>query len=48
MVKIALDEETTKRIDVLRVELEKEMGYSYTRDEIIEKALTAFEDVRQG
>ncbi len=48
MVKIALDEETTKRIDVLRVELEKEMGYSYTRDEIIEKALTAFEDVRNG
>jgi len=48
MVKITLDEETTKRIDALRKELETEMGYSYTRDEIIEKALTAFEDVRQG
>lgn len=48
MVKITLDEETTKRIDILRVELEKEMGYSYGREDIIEKALRAFEDVRSG
>jgi YbbR domain-containing protein len=48
MVKITLAEDTIERIDALRVELEKEMGYSYTREELIDKALTALEDVRNG
>jgi len=48
MIKITLSEDTIKRIDALKSELNKEFGFEGGREEVIEMALTAFEDVRGG
>lgn len=43
-----LSSETLGRIDKLRKELEKEYEIPYSREDLIETALTALEDVRNG
>jgi hypothetical protein len=48
MVAVKLDRETIARIDELRFVIGKETGFDYDREEIINMALTAFNDVREG
>lgn len=48
MTKITLGEETMERINALRSEIGKEMDCNYDPDDIINMAIIAFEDVRQG
>ena len=46
--KVKVSPEIIERIDNLRVELEKELGYPFGQEDVIQMALTAFEDVRGG
>lgn len=45
---LGLSPEALRRIDNLRAELEEEMGMCWDRGDVIDSALTAFEDVRNG
>ena len=45
---LGLSPEAIRRIDNLRAELEEGMGMCCDRGDVIELALTAFEDVRNG
>lgn len=48
MTKVELDVETMKQIRRLQKDVEKQMGYPYSVEAIINMALTALEDCRNG
>lgn len=48
MVTVNLNRGIIARIDELRFVVGKETGFEYDREEIIEMAIRAFEDVREG
>ena len=48
MSRIIVSSKIIARIDKLRETLESEMELPYNREDVIQMALTAFEDVRSG
>ena len=45
---INADDETIQKIDNMRAELEKELGFKVSRLDLINHALTALSDCREG
>lgn len=48
MKKITLSDDVVERINKLKKELRKDFDRDYSVEDVIEKALQAFEDVRSG
>ena len=48
MTKVELGAETIKQVHRLQKDLEKQMGFPYSVEAIIDMALTSLEDCRNG